>query len=206
MKNKRIPFPLIKFYIFIKNLITIIVFRSGAGRRNQSAKNNGMTGGGGGLGNRSEFQVLNRLRQVGQLHFLDLLGNVDVEVHNGGNGACRCRTEARLLLLQLALLLNSRQNLRHVRLQHHTSHHQLVQNVMHLVGVKDQVQLAHILKALVQCLNKDLYEIQDAQLRFRRINAKHKIQGRIVSINQLVVGAANERPALQEIAHIVVPL
>lgn len=54
---------------------------------------------------------------------------------------------------------------------------------MHLVHVEYQIQLAHILKALVQRFDKHLDEIQDAQLALGRVHAEHEVERRIVSVD-----------------------
>lgn len=74
------------------------------------------------------------------------------------------------------------------------------------VRMKDQIQFAHVLEALVQRFDKHLYQIQNAQLALRRVDAEDKVQRGIVPIDELVVGAADQRATLQEIAHIVVAL
>lgn len=63
---------------------------------------------------------------------------------------------AHLLFLKLVLVLDPGQDVGHVGLQHHAAHHQLAEDVVDTVSVEDQVQLTHILKALVQGLHKYL--------------------------------------------------
>ena len=44
-----------------------------------------------------------------------------------------------------------------------------------LIHVKDQIKLTNILKALVQSLDKNLYQIQNPQLRLRRVHTEDKV-------------------------------
>ena len=76
---------------------------------------------------------------------------------------------------------------------------------MHLVGVEDEVQLANILKRLVEGLNKDVNEIEDAELTFRRVDAEDEVEGGVVSVDELCV-AAPLIPSLDKITHEVRPL
>lgn len=61
----------------------------------------------------------------------------------------------------LVLLLYCGNDLWQVRLQHQSAHDHLIQNEQNLVRVEDKVELADILKAAVQRLDKDLNEVQD---------------------------------------------
>ena len=61
-----------------------------------------------------------------------------------------------LLTFDFVLLLYPSENLVHIGLQHHSSHDELVEDEVYLVHVKDEIQFAHILKTLVQCLDEHL--------------------------------------------------
>lgn len=52
-------------------------------------------------------------------------------------------------------------------------------------------------KTHIKCVYKALYnadldQVQDAELTLRRVHAEHKVERGVVSVDQLVVGAANE--------------
>ena len=59
--------------------------------------------------------------------------------------------------------------------------------------MKDEVQLADILEALVHRLDKDLDQVQDAELALRRVHGKHKVQGGVVAVDQHSV-TISQRP------------
>ena len=61
-----------------------------------------------------------------------------------------------------------------------------------LVHVEDEIELAHILEALVERLDQHLDEVEDAQLGLGRVDAEHEVQGGVVPVDQLVVGAADQ--------------
>lgn len=77
---------------------------------------------------------------------------------------------------------------------------------MDLVHVEYEIELAYVLEAFVQGLDEDLYQVQDAQLRLRAVDAEHKVERGIVPVDELVVGPADQAAALQEVAHVVIPL
>jgi hypothetical protein len=70
---------------------------------------------------------------------------------------------------------------------HHPAHDDLVQDVVDLVGVEDEVQLADVLEALVEHLHEHLDQIQDAQLALRLVHRKDKVERRVVPVDQLRV-------------------
>ena len=70
---------------------------------------------------------------------------------------------------------------------------------MHLVHMKDEIELADILEAFVQRFNKDLDQIQDAKLRFARVDAEHKVEGGVVSVDELVVRASDQAEITKKI-------
>lgn len=54
----------------------------------------------------------------------------------------------------------------------------------HLVSVEDDIQLADVLKALVHGLDKDLDEVEDAELALGGVDREDEVEGRIVPVNQ----------------------
>lgn len=44
------------------------------------------------------------------------------------------------------------------------------------VKTSHQIKLTDVLETLVECLNKDLNQIQDAELRFAAINTENKVE------------------------------
>ena len=64
-----------------------------------------------------------------------------------------------LFFLNLILLLNTRQNFCHICFKDHSSHHELIKNVMNFVHMEDEVQFTNIFKALIQRFHKDLNQI-----------------------------------------------
>ena len=61
-----------------------------------------------------------------------------------------------LLTFDFVLLFYPCENLVHIGLEHHSSHDEFVENEVHLVHVKDEIQFAHIFKTLVQRLDEHL--------------------------------------------------
>lgn len=55
--------------------------------------------------------------------------------------------------------------------------------------MKDKVQLADVFKAAIQGLNKDLDEVEDAQLALGGVDAEHEVQRRVMPVNDADVGA-----------------
>merc|ERR1711941_195825 len=122
-----------------------------------------------------------------------------------GHGVLYALLEWGLRFLQLVLIVHSTRDEGQVGLQDHAAHHQLVEDVMHLVSVEDEVELAHVLERFVERFNEDVNEIEDAQLAFRRVHAKDEVERGVVSVDELGV-AAPLIPSLHEIAHEVRPL
>ena len=58
--------------------------------------------------------------------------------------------------------------------------------------MENEIQLANIFETAIKCFYKNLNQIQDAQFRFGRIDTKDKVEGRVVPVDQLVVGAADQ--------------
>merc|ERR1719411_1385919 len=150
----------------------------------------------------SHFQVLDCLWQVRQLDVLDLLGNVHIFDRGDRPGRCSCETS--LFLLNFILLFYPEHDLCHVGLQHHASHHQLVQNKVNRVHVEDEVKLAHVLEALVQRLHEHLDEVEDAELGLAAVHAEHEVEGGVMPVYQLIVRASDKASSLQKVAHIIV--
>ena len=65
-------------------------------------------------------------------------------------------------LVELVLVVDALEDRDDVRLEDHAGHDDLVQDVVDLVRVEDEVELADVLEALVQRLDEDLNEVQDA--------------------------------------------
>lgn len=59
---------------------------------------------------------------------------------------------------------------------------------MNAIWMEDQVKLTNILKAFIECFNKDLNQIQNSKLRFTAVDTKDKIERRVVTIDKLAVG------------------
>lgn len=80
--------------------------------------------------------------------------------------------------------------------------------VEHVVGglvVEDEVQLAHILKAAVQRLHKDLDEVQDAQLRLTAVDHEAEVERRVVPVDHAHALPAKQRLGAgpgEEVAHV----
>ena len=98
------------------------------------------------------------------------------------------------------LIFDGLQYSMYVRIQHHSTHDNLIQNVVHSIRMKDQIQLADVLETLVERLDKDLNEIQNPQITLLRIDRKDKVQRRVMPINQLDVVAPFWYDALEVIA------
>ncbi|VEU45064.1 unnamed protein product [Pseudo-nitzschia multistriata] len=73
------------------------------------------------------------------------------------------------------------------------------------IGMKDQVQFAHVLETLVEGLDKDLDQIENAQIGFLCVDGKYKIQGGIISVDELDVLAPLRNDALEVVAKGVGP-
>ena len=55
-----------------------------------------------------------------------------------------------------------------------------------------EVKLTHIFKAFIQCFDKDLNQVKDAQLTFWRVDTEHKVECGVVAVDELVVCSSNE--------------
>jgi len=94
-----------------------------------------------------------------------------------------------------------------VGVEHHAAHDDFVEDVVDLVGVEDEVQLAHVFKALVEHLDKDLDQVEDAQLRLAAVDDEDKVERRVVPVDDArVLPVRRDAPAVDEVAHVVAPL
>ena len=87
--------------------------------------------------------------------------------------------------MHFSLILDGLQNGSNVCFQDHSPHDDLIQYVVHAIGMKNEIKFAHVLKILVQTLDKDLNEIENAQIAFLCIHGKDKKECRVVSVNEL---------------------
>lgn len=76
--------------------------------------------------------------------------------------------------------------------------------MMHSLQMEDQIQLAHILKALVQCLHEHLDKVQDAQLTLRRVYTEHEIESSVVAVHDFPLFVCDKGSAVKEVAERVV--
>ena len=60
-----------------------------------------------------------------------------------------------------------------------------------------EIQLADAFEALVEGLDEDLDEVEDAKLRLGAVHTKHEVECGVVTVYQLVVGAADEAATKQ---------
>lgn len=67
----------------------------------------------------------------------------------------------------------------------HASLNDLIENVVDLLHVKDQIKLADVLEAGIQALNESLNQIQNSELRFRRIDDKDEVESSVVAVDDL---------------------
>ena len=82
-------------------------------------------------------------------------------------------------------LLEPGRDLVGVDLHHESPGNHLVQDQTGFLLVEDDVQLAHVLEALVKRLDVNLNEVKNSELRFRLIANDDEVQGREVPINHL---------------------
>mmetsp|Transcript_13 Transcript_13/g.29 ORF Transcript_13/g.29 Transcript_13/m.29 type:complete len:172 (-) Transcript_13:473-988(-) len=68
-------------------------------------------------------------------------------------------------IVQFVLFADGRQYAHDVGFEYHPAHDDLVQHVVHFVGMKDEVQLAHVFEAFVQGLDENLFGIKAAEAR-----------------------------------------
>ena len=128
-----------------------------------------------------QFDVFDLLLQIGNVHLLDRR-----------HGLGRRAANARLALLHLVHLVDTGHYLGHVGLEDHAAHAELLKNVLDLVEVEDEIELAHVLEAFVQRLHEHLDEVEDAELALAGVDAKDKVESGVVSVDELEVGAADE--------------
>jgi len=68
-----------------------------------------------------------------------------------------------------------------------------------LINMENQVQLAHVLEASIERFHQNLDQVQDAQLGFRRIDTKHKVERCIVPVDQLVICTTDQTKNIDRI-------
>ena len=93
----------------------------------------------------------------------------------------RCSTH----LLQRFHVLNGLQHVTDVRIEDHAAHDDLVENVIDLIWVKYEVELTHILEALVEHLDKDLDEVEHAELALGAVHGHDEIERCVMPVNEL---------------------
>lgn len=59
----------------------------------------------------------------------------------------------------------------------------LIEDILHLVKVEDEIQLADVFESPIQRLDKHLDQVQDPKLAFGSINHKHKVKSSVMSVN-----------------------
>ena len=62
----------------------------------------------------------------------------------------------------------------------------------HLLDVEDEIELAHILEALVERLDEDLDQVEDAELTLGRVDGEHEVESRVVPVDQLGILPAHQ--------------
>mmetsp|Transcript_25124 Transcript_25124/g.78850 ORF Transcript_25124/g.78850 Transcript_25124/m.78850 type:complete len:282 (-) Transcript_25124:168-1013(-) len=108
--------------------------------------------------------------------------------------------------VQLVLVVDGLENVHDVRLQHHAPHDDLVEHVVHAVRVEDEVQLADVLEALVERLDEDLDEVEDAEVALLLVHGEDEVERRVVPVDELHVVAPLGDAALEVVAEAVRPL
>lgn len=63
---------------------------------------------------------------------------------------------------------------------------------MNDVRIENQIKFTNILETFVQRFDENLNQVQNSQLRFRWIDAKHEIKRCVVPIDEFIVGATNQ--------------
>mmetsp|Transcript_6494 Transcript_6494/g.17654 ORF Transcript_6494/g.17654 Transcript_6494/m.17654 type:complete len:204 (-) Transcript_6494:107-718(-) len=108
--------------------------------------------------------------------------------------------------MHLALIADGLQNGGDIGLEHHAAHDDLIENVMHAIRVKDEIELAYILEALVEGLYEDLDEIEDAEVGLLRVDGEDEEERGVVAVDELDVVAPFRDGALEVVAEVVGPL
>lgn len=139
--------------------------------------------------------------KIGKLYVLDVPRQVDVLDSRDGLGSVFRKTT--FLLLNGRLVRDTGHEFSHVGVYHHTSHHKLVQDVVHLVHVKHEVKLTDIFKGLIKKLYQDLNQVQDAQLTLAGVGAEYYEQSSIATVDNLVVRIFNEISTFKEAANVI---
>lgn len=73
------------------------------------------------------------------------------------------------------------------RLHRFPADHHLVQDLVHLVEVEDQVELAHAPEVLVQHLHEQVYELKHRKFVVFLVHAEREEEPRVASVYQLVI-------------------
>ena len=106
--------------------------------------------------------------------------------HNGGKATTRSCVEP-------VELLESRQDDLFARLLYLAADNELVQYAVGFVEAKHEIELAHILKVMVQDLHEQVDALQDEQFVITEINPKHKEQTGVSPRDKLVRFVLDER-------------
>jgi hypothetical protein len=96
------------------------------------------------------------------------------------------------VLLHLFQQLDPIQNLPFARLLNLPRQHEFVQNGIHLVEIKDNVQFTHIGKEGIQQFHKQMYRLQVRKLIVGQIHGNRKKQTRVPPVNEFVGIVLNE--------------
>jgi hypothetical protein len=91
----------------------------------------------------------------------------------------------------------------HVCFQDESADDDFVEDKVDLVHVEDEVELADVFKAAVECFDKDLYEVEDAELGLGAVDAEDEEEGCVVSVDDADVGAEDGGAAVEEVAQAV---
>eukprot|EP00308_Calcidiscus_leptoporus_P017922 CAMPEP_0119375144 /NCGR_PEP_ID=MMETSP1334-20130426/33990_1 /TAXON_ID=127549 /ORGANISM="Calcidiscus leptoporus, Strain RCC1130" /LENGTH=187 /DNA_ID=CAMNT_0007393373 /DNA_START=184 /DNA_END=748 /DNA_ORIENTATION=- len=105
------------------------------------------------------------------------------ELYTPGSSHALTRSSGRGLVEQV----DRRQDVVFVRLNDATVHNHLVQNEVRFLEVEHDVQLAHILKVAIECLDECVDELEDGEfILIFAFNANNEKEGRVTSIHDLV--------------------
>lgn len=108
--------------------------------------------------------------------------------------------------MQLVLVIHALENGDDVGLKHHACHDNFVEDVVHLVRVEYQVEFANVFEAPVQCLNKHLNEIKNAEVALELVDCEHEIERGIMTVDELSALAPLLDRALEVITKGIRPL
>lgn len=71
-------------------------------------------------------------------------------------------TRPQTRFVEMILVANGLQYGIYIRLQNHSTHYYFIQHIMHPIALEDDIELAYVLEALVQRLDKHLDQVQYA--------------------------------------------